>query len=255
MFVECPSCKARYNLNLALIGGSRGARVRCRKCGDRFDVRIPEMPPPQEAVGAPGMETEPEKETRPPEPSQAPTVALKVPVAVESLSLPKYQYPERKSHRSGRGRRTHPSGGKAAYYLAGSIGIVLVITMALLVHFEFRRGLPSVPDNTSRDVRIISSQYTRSPWGEQLYVLRGSVRDIRKGANPAPIRLRAKLFNGKKDLLAEKTFPVGSDIPEIGVPARIALDNTVLEEGWLPFLVIFFDPGVIADYSVTIEPM
>ena len=255
MVVECPSCKALYNLNPALIGGSQGGLVHCRKCGDRFEVRNPEIPPPPEAVESPRMEMEPAIEPVAPEPSQAPTVALKVPEAVDSLSSPKYQYRERKYYRFESRFRPYAAGGKSAYCLAGSIAILLGVTVALWFHSELRLDLPSVTDNASRDVRIISSHYARSPWGKQLYVLRGSVRDTREGAASSPIRLRARIFNAKKDLLAEKTFLAASDIPEIGIPPEIKLDNTILEEGWLPFIVIFYDPGVIADVSVAIEPM
>ena len=255
MVVECPSCKTRYNLRPALIDGSRGARVRCRKCGDRFEVRNPEIPPPPEAVESPRMEMEPEKEPGPPEPSQAPAVALKVPEAGDSLSSPQYKYRGRESHLYGRGRRTHPAGGKAAYYLAGSIVIVLGITVALLVHPELRLGLPSVFDRTSRDVHISYSYYTSTPLSGRMFVLQGSVRDTREGAASAPIRLRARLFNAEKGVLAEKTFLAGSNIPGIGFPAEIALENSVLEKGRLPFVATFIDPGVIADFSVTIEPM
>lgn len=254
MFVECPSCKARYTLSPALIGGSRGARVRCRKCGDRFEVRNPEMPPSPEAVESPRMEMEPEKEARPPEPSPAPAVSLKVPEAGDSRSSPQYKYRERESHRYGRGRRIHPAGGKAAYYLAGSIVIVLGIIVVLLVHPELRLGLPSVTDRTSKDVHISYSYYTSTPLGGRMFVLQGSVRDTREGAASAPIRLRAKLFNAEKGVLAEKTFLAGTDIPMIGFPAEIASDNSIRTEGWLPFVATFIDPGVIADFSVTIEP-
>lgn len=255
MVVECPSCQARYNLSPALIGGSRGARVRCRKCGDRFEVRNPGIPPPTEVVESPRMGNEPDKEPRPPVPSHAPAVDLKVPGAGDSLSSPQHYDRERKSYRSERWKRTHPAGGKAAYYLAGSIVIVLGTTVALLFHSVLRWDLPSISVNTSQDIRIISGNYTRSSLGVRMYVLRGSVRDIRKGGASAPIRLRARLFNAKKGLLAEKTFLAGSDDIGIGLPAGIKLDNTVLEKGWVPFIVIFFDPDVIADYSVTIEPM
>ena len=197
------------------------------------------------------MEMEPESEPVPPEPTQAPTAELKVPEAEDRLS---YQCREKAPHRSRRSEHAHP-GGKAAYYLAGSIVIVLGIAVALWVHPELRWDLPSVPDNASQDVRIFSSHYARSPWGKQLYVLRGSVRDIREGATSTPIRLRARIFNANKGVLAEKTFLAGSDIPEIGIPPEIKLENTNHEEGWLPFIVIFFDPGVIADVSVTIEPL
>jgi hypothetical protein len=90
-----------------------------------------------------------------------------------------------------------------------------------------------------------------------MFVIQGSVRDIRKGEDSAPIRLRAKLFDAKKGVLAEKTFLAGSDIPETGFPAEIffLLRNTSLKKGWLPFVVVFFYTGVIADFSVSIDPM
>jgi len=212
------------------------------------------MPPPPEAVESPRMEMEPEKEPRQPEPSQAPAVALKVPEAGDSLSSPQYKYRGRESHRYGRGRRIPTEGGKAAYYLAGSSFIALGILVVLLVHPELRLGLPSVSNWTSQDVHISYSYYTSTPLGGRMFVLQGSVRDTRGGATSAPIRLRARLFNAEKDVLAEKTFLAGSNIPGIGFPAEIALENTVLEKGWLPFVATFIDPGVIADFSVTIEP-
>jgi len=226
--------------------------VRCRKCGDRFEVRNPKMPSPTEPLESPRME--PEKEAGPPEPPQAPGVALKVPEAVDPISSLRYQYREKESFRSGRGRRAHPAGGRAAYYLAGSIIIVLGVAVALLVPSELRQDQPTVPDKTSEDVHISYSYITRSPMGVQMFVLQGSVRDTREEAAPAPIRLRVKLFNAKKDVLAEKTVLAGSDIPGIGFPEGMPLDNSALKEGWVPFTVVFFDPGVIADFSVTFEP-
>ena len=63
-----------------------------------------------------------------------------------------------------------------------------------------------------------------------------------------------KLFNANKDGIAGKTVLAGSDVPGIGFPEGIPLDNTALQEGWVPFTVVFFDPGVIVDFSVTVEP-
>jgi hypothetical protein len=134
------------------------------------------------------------------------------------------------------------------------IVIVLGITVALMVHPELRLGLQSVSSRTSQDLNIDYSYYATTPLGGRMFVPQGSVRDIRKRSASAPIRLRARLFNAEKGVLAEKTFLAGSDIPGIGFPAEIALDNTVLDEGWLPFVVEFCDPRMIADFSVTIEP-
>ncbi len=50
MIIECPSCRARYRLDEGRIP-DRGAKVRCRRCGDRIVVRkedpaSPPAPPP-----------------------------------------------------------------------------------------------------------------------------------------------------------------------------------------------------------------
>lgn len=50
MIIECPSCRARYRLDEGRIP-DRGAKVRCRRCGDRIVVRredpaSPPVPPP-----------------------------------------------------------------------------------------------------------------------------------------------------------------------------------------------------------------
>lgn len=201
--------------------------MRCRKCGDRFEIRNPEMPPPAEVVESPRVETEPDR--------------------------------ERESDRFWRRKRTHPSGRKTAYLLAGSIVINLLLgaTVAFLVHPGLRWGLPFVPGVPAQDVNILSSHYTMSSGGVQMFVIQGSVRDIRKGEVSAPIRLRAKLFDDKKGLLAEKMFLAGSAVPVTGFPAEVyyLLNNTSLKKGWLPFVVVFPNTGVIADFSITIEPM
>ncbi|MGE5283889.1 MAG: zinc-ribbon domain-containing protein [Actinomycetota bacterium] len=253
VLVECPSCKARYALNPALISGSRGARVRCRKCGDRFEVRNPEPPPP-EAVEPPGGE--PAEEPVPPEPPQAPTVVLKVPTPEDRISSLPFRYREGDSHRSRSRGRPRPAGGKAPYYMmAGLVAIVLGITVALLFLPELRRGQPSDPGKSSPDVHIFSAHYLPSARGVQKFVIRGSVRDTRKGAASPPIRLHATLFDAEKRVLAEKTFLAGADTMEIGLPTGIAVENAVLQEGWIPFVTVFFDTGGIAEFSVVVVPM
>ncbi len=39
--VECEACRSSFHLDEGLIGGARGARVRCRKCGASIDVVRP----------------------------------------------------------------------------------------------------------------------------------------------------------------------------------------------------------------------
>src|SRR3990172_8215247 len=42
MIVECPSCHARFRLDESLFQGSKGIRIRCRKCGEGIAVLNPE---------------------------------------------------------------------------------------------------------------------------------------------------------------------------------------------------------------------
>src|SRR3990172_10568020 len=42
MIVECPSCHARFRLAESLFQGSKGIRIRCRKCGEGIAVLNPE---------------------------------------------------------------------------------------------------------------------------------------------------------------------------------------------------------------------
>ena len=45
MTVVCNSCHARFHLDDRLFRGSRGMRVRCRKCGENIVVMNPKAPP------------------------------------------------------------------------------------------------------------------------------------------------------------------------------------------------------------------
>ncbi len=51
MIIECQSCRARFRLDEAKIKG-RGARVRCRRCGEAIVVLKPEEPPAASRQGA-----------------------------------------------------------------------------------------------------------------------------------------------------------------------------------------------------------
>ena len=43
--ITCGDCGAHYRLDVALLKGEKGARIRCRKCGGRIVVRLPEESP------------------------------------------------------------------------------------------------------------------------------------------------------------------------------------------------------------------
>ena len=53
MIIECPACRTRFRLDEAKIKG-RGARVRCRRCGEPIVVLKPEEPQPEAAKEAGG---------------------------------------------------------------------------------------------------------------------------------------------------------------------------------------------------------
>ena len=45
MDITCGDCGAHFRLDVALLKGEKGARIRCRKCGGRIVVRLPEESP------------------------------------------------------------------------------------------------------------------------------------------------------------------------------------------------------------------
>ncbi|MDD5762735.1 MAG: zinc-ribbon domain-containing protein, partial [bacterium] len=53
MIIECQTCHARFRLDESRIKG-RGARVKCRKCGDSIVVLKEGAPPPATTSPAPG---------------------------------------------------------------------------------------------------------------------------------------------------------------------------------------------------------
>src|SRR5512134_661519 len=55
MVVTCGSCGARFLMKQALFQDAKGARIRCRRCGERIEVWNPAVP----AVSA-ATEAEPE---------------------------------------------------------------------------------------------------------------------------------------------------------------------------------------------------
>ena len=69
MIVVCHSCHARFHLDDRLFRGSKGMRVRCRKCGENIVVmnpKAPSSPPRAEArsVPSPPRSKEPPPETK-----------------------------------------------------------------------------------------------------------------------------------------------------------------------------------------------
>jgi protein-tyrosine kinase len=46
LLVNCPVCSSSFLMNVALMKGVKGIRVRCRKCGALITVRNPQTPPP-----------------------------------------------------------------------------------------------------------------------------------------------------------------------------------------------------------------
>ena len=50
MIIECQTCHARFRLDESRIKG-RGARVKCRKCGDSIVVLKDGAPPPRRRAG------------------------------------------------------------------------------------------------------------------------------------------------------------------------------------------------------------
>lgn len=272
--------------------------MRCRKCGERFEVWNPAPPPVPEP---PLVPPPPGREPPVPEPPVAdvPPPAPDLPVAdvsrkaetVPQIAPPPApaapstipasgnitQEPRRRRRRSlgepeqPRWERTRRDQSKRnrVFYLTGLLGAVFIgLTVLLLFYPAFWSDLgeslegvrigtawgpASAVQISSPDVRVVSGHYMPNPQGTTFFVLRGAVRDTRKGDASAPIRLRATLRNAEKKVLAEKTFLAGDQMAGIGLPEAISLENMAVEEGWVPFIAVFFDPGAVSDFFVTVE--
>jgi len=68
MDITCGDCGAHFRLDVALLKGEKGARIRCRKCGGRIVVRLPE-----ESPVLPLQETSPPPAVEGTAPAQEPT--------------------------------------------------------------------------------------------------------------------------------------------------------------------------------------
>lgn len=58
MIAACPSCGARYRIDVAKLR-PEGARLRCSRCENVFRVRAPEAPPPERSPAPPKPKVEP----------------------------------------------------------------------------------------------------------------------------------------------------------------------------------------------------
>ena len=81
MEITCGDCGTRFRLDVALLQGARGGRIRCRRCGGQIVVSVPEestIPPAADASGV--FRSEPASPPVPPSQETSPPSAVE-PVA------------------------------------------------------------------------------------------------------------------------------------------------------------------------------
>jgi len=66
MTIECHSCHTRFHLDDSLFRGSKGMRVRCRKCGEAIVVMNPKAPPSPPRAEARSVPSPPRSKYPPP---------------------------------------------------------------------------------------------------------------------------------------------------------------------------------------------
>lgn len=232
MVVKCGSCGSRFRLNEELLKGTRGARVRCRNCGEFFVVR---------------------KDMEPPGPERG-----KVFLQVEDLFLSRGEAPAPPASEKPRaGFRILLAGVLSALAIAGTL-------LFLLGQRPFRaapaasRTTPArtLAERPAYEIREAEGYPGCSADGQSFFVVYGTVANVGKAASDG-IRVRASLLGTDNQVILEGESFAGNRIDKALLPhmTRVRIDEflrveygdwnsnrNIPEGGSLPFMMVFFDP-------------
>jgi len=290
MVIVCEGCGARFRMNPALFRDAKGARIRCRKCGGHIEVRHQEASPVPPAPEVPGpVWCEPASIAVPAiqevVPKEEPAEETSASIEAESENLPVTDAAtepdsareEPAAEMASLKRRLRASSRRrpsmSTLFLLVVPGILLLAGGA----FFFRNTKPAQellrkffpPSGSGNKARVVGtvekrdyeirdmrSSYAKTFIGGNLFVIQGTVTNVRKTPSRG-IRVQATLLGKDKRALANNT-----------VFAANLVDNTMLRhanrtviEGFLrlrygkrnvnrdipggtslPFMVVFFDP-------------
>jgi predicted Zn finger-like uncharacterized protein len=253
MDITCGDCGARFRLDMTLLKGTKGIRVRCRRCGGKIVVLRPEDPPVLSAEDVvpidPGVSSsEPKGERLPvpeegtgaradlsgdlrPEPapslsddmtvppSSAPALDPQEAVAGEDAAIPRpMPRPERKVSSGGRSYMVK-------YLIVAGIAILLLAGGT----FYYRTAKPGgerfgklVPAYDIRDVKL---SFEKQAAIGTLFVIKGKVANSGKGPSGG-IGIRVTLQGKDNQALAEKTAFAGNilDVASLRQMDRAGID-------------------------------
>lgn len=245
MVITCGDCGSNFRLDVALLKGAKGVRVRCRSCGGYIVVLSPEkspappvagvsdvvrsepasspVPPPQETSPPPAVE-EAVTDASPQEPT-----AFEADISDVIRPEPEKRTPDKMQVRSGP-KREVSSGGRShmlKYFIIAGLSILLLAAGTLfdgttksgrerLGKFfpgwgSMRPG--SVAENTTYDIRDVKWSYEKQTASGSLFVIKGKVANFGKGPSGG-IGIRATLLGKDNQALVEKMAFAGNFLDE-----------------------------------------
>jgi predicted Zn finger-like uncharacterized protein len=269
MIVECPSCHARFRLDESLFQGSKGIRIRCRKCGEGIAVLNPEsaasLPEEEPIVSTP--EATAVTDSFPPQvPSPIPPTG-KMTDEEETPQQPLDEFaPAPPFHK-------RPAVIAVAFLvllIAGGVGYFGFTAsgqeaLERLVYNVRSKWLGGAAAGPLYDIQKVTGEYEINDVAGKLFVIKGQVANVGR-TRTSGIRVHAALLDGKRQPMAERTCYAGNILT--GETLRTATREKIEEAlsnrfgdrlvnmdvppgKSLPFMVVFFDPpGGIDSFRV-----
>lgn len=241
LVVTCGSCGSRFRLKETLLEGTKGARIRCRNCGEYFVVR---------------------KNGEPPEPE-----AGKIILQVEDLFLPLNEVPAPLAGEKPRARfRILLTGVLSALAISAAMLFFLGQKPFQAAPVKSRTApAGSAAERPVYEIRDTEGYPGRSADGQSFFVVHGTVANVGKGPSDG-IRVRASLLGTDNQVILEGESFAGNLIDKAVLPhmTRVRIDEflgvrygdwnsnrNIPEGGSLPFMVVFFDPpGPVGSFIV-----
>ena len=243
MVITCGDCGARFRLDVALLKGAKGIRVRCRRCGGKIVVLRPEAPSdlpaddgiPIHEAGPPAVPTG----ERPPVPQKGRAAGADI----SGVLRPEPFFPERpgpvpprvedsidspamdsgtdrnpsEENSAGEivppgperevipGRRSH----KRKYFIVAGLSILLLVAGALYFGSTKPGQVRSGKAFPAYDIRDLKLSFEKQAASGTLLVVKGKVANV--GNVPsAGIRIQATLLGKDNETLAEKAAFAGN---------------------------------------------
>jgi len=259
MIVECPSCHARFLLDESLFQGSKGMRLRCRKCGEGIAVLNPEsaasLPEKEPIVSAPEATTVIDSF-----PPQAPPPLPPTEIMADEEETPPFH---KRPAVIAMAFLVLLIAGGVGYFGFTASGQEVLERFVYTVRSKWLGGAAAGP---LYDIRKVTGEYEINDVAGKLFVIKGQVANVGR-TRTSGIRVHAALLDSKRQPMVERTCYAGNVLT--GETLRTATREKIEEAlanrfgdrlvnmdvppgKSLPFTVVFFDPpGGIDSFRVT----